>query len=325
MHHFALSPGLCYHTAMPHKHYIPSSLQSAVRNLPLYIFLALLVACTPATPPPPTPTPTLTPSPTPIPPPTTATPIPPLVLTIRWPDQVSALQPVPIEVELVPPPGVSVTATVRTTVVDSAGQLYQLFDLTPQEGDLYAAEEPLQLPLETLEGNWRMIVHLRSVLQVEGKRTLAFQPTPILFRDLTDDLPAGADVRVPWDFEEVASEGDQVAGARVWRYGDGEVALWWAPGPVETLLLNNAVVMLETTYEPGAMVEVLDVEETEWAGQTTFLFHESWPGADGGPSEALVVQGPDYRLYVLRLRATSSEAIPPLLRQVRETFAFTEK
>ncbi|MFQ6101852.1 MAG: hypothetical protein ACE5OS_11555 [Anaerolineae bacterium] len=304
---------------------IPSDLQSAIRNLPLCISLALLAACTPATPPSPTstPTPTLTPSPTPIPSPTpSATPIPPLALTIRWPEQVSALRPVPIEVELVPPPGVSVTATVRATVVDSASQLYQLFDLTLQEGNLYAAEEPLQLPLEPLEGDWRLMVHVRSALKVEGKRALTFQPAPIPFRDLTDDLPAGAEVHVPQDFVEVVSEGDQVAGGRVWRYGGGEVALWWAPGPVEPLLLNNAVVMLETTYDPGATVQVLDVEETEWGEQVAFLFHEDWPGTDGGPAETLVVQGPDYWLYVLRVRAMGSETIPPLLRQVWGTFTF---
>ncbi|MBE9471183.1 MAG: hypothetical protein IMY75_03615, partial [Chloroflexi bacterium] len=44
------------------------------------------------------------------------------------------------------------------------------------------------------------------------------------------------------------------------------------------------------------------------------------------PAEALVVQGPDYWLYVLRVRAVGSESdvIPPLLRQVWETFAFVE-
>lgn len=228
-----------------------------------------------------------------------------------------------------PPPGVSVTATVRATVVDSASQLYQFFDLMLQEENLYAAEEPLQLPLEPPEGDWWLTVHVQSVLEVAGERALIFQPAPISFRDLTDDLPAGVNMHVPQDLVEVLSQGDQIAGGRVWRYDGGEVALWWAPGPVEPLLLNNAVVMLETTYEPGMMPEVLDVEGTEWGGQTAFLFHEGWhedrPGADGGPAKALVVQGPDYRLYVLRVRATGGETIPPLLRQVWETFAFVEK
>jgi hypothetical protein len=294
------------------------------------ISLVLLAACAPAMPVPistPVPAPTLTPSPTPAPSPTpTATPIPPVELTIRWPEQVSALQPVPIEVELVPPPGITVTATVRAAVVGPGGRPLWPFDLTLREGNLYAAEEPLQLPLEPQEGDWRLAVPVRSPFKVEGPWSLVFQPTPILFRDLTDVLPAGVDMRVPQDFVEVASQGDQWAGGRAWRYGDGEVALWWAPGPVEPLLLSNAVVMLEATHDPDVPPHVLSVEETQWWGQMAFLFYEEWPedqpGADGGPAEALVVQGPDYRLYVLRMRALGGKTIPPLLRQVWETFTF---
>ena len=79
------------------------------------------------------------------------------------------------------------------------------------------------------------------------------------------------------------------------------------PGPVEPLLLNNAVVMLEATHDPSAVPQVPGVEETEWQGQTAFLFREDWPGANGGPAEALVIQGPDHHLYVLRVRATGGE------------------
>ncbi len=303
---------------------LPRSLQSAIYSLQLCIFLALLAACTPATPPP-TPTPTLTPSPTPTPFPTpTATPIPPLALTIRWPQRVSALQPVPIEVKLVPPPGVSVTATVRAAVLDPEGLPGWQFNLTPREGNRYAADETLQFPLEPPEGDWRLVVYVQSTLEVEGKRELIFRPAPIRFRDLTGDLPTGVDVRVPQDFAVLVAQGDQWAGGRVWRYGDGEIALWWAPGPIEPLLLNNAVVMLETTHDQDAPPRVLGVEEMERQGQMAFLFHEDWPGAEGGPGEALVVQGPDYWLYVLRMQAIGSDTIPPLLRQVWETFAFVE-
>jgi len=228
-------------------------------------------------------------------------------------------------VELVPPPGISVTATVGAVIIDSEGLPYgPLFDLMPQGGNRYAAEEPLLLPLELLEGDWQLIVCVQSVLDVEGERRLIFQPAPITFRDLTDDLPARVNVRVPRDFTEVVSQGDQMAGGRVWRYGGGEVAVWWAPGPTEPLLLSNAVVMLETTYGMDAPT-VLGVEETEWQGRKAFLFHEDWPGARGGPAEALVVQGPDYRLYVSRVRATGSETIPLLLHRVWETFAFVEE
>jgi hypothetical protein len=98
----------------------------------------------------------------------TATPIPPLALTIRWPQQVSALQSVPIEVELVPPPGVGVTATVNAVVLDPEGLPYQLFDLTPRGGNLYAADETLQFPLEPPEGDWHLAVGVRATLPVEG-------------------------------------------------------------------------------------------------------------------------------------------------------------
>jgi hypothetical protein len=131
-------------------------------------------------------------------------------------------------------------------------------------------------------------------------------------------------MRVPREFVEAVAQGDRWAGGRVWQHGDGEVALWWAPGPAEPLLLSTAVVMLEATHDPDAPPSVLDVEEREWQGQTAFLFHEDWPGADGGPAEALVVQGSDYWLHVLRVRARGSESVPPLLRQVWETFALVE-
>jgi len=131
-------------------------------------------------------------------------------------------------------------------------------------------------------------------------------------------------MHVPQEFVETTFQGDQVAGGRAWRYGGGEVSLWWAPGPTEPLRLDNAIVMLETTHGLSAAPQVSSVEEIEFQGQTAFLFQEEWPGASGGPAEALVVQGPDYHLYVLRVRVSGSEAIPSLLRQVWETFAFDE-
>lgn len=311
---------------MLHKFCTPGNLQ-----LVICFLLALLTACAPATPVPthtpiPVPTSTLTPSPTPTPTLTpTATPIPPLELSIHWPEQVSALQPVAVEVELVPPPGVSVTATVHATVTGPGGRPRWLIDLMPREGNRYASEELVQFPLESLEGNWRVVVYVQSTLPVAGDRGLIFQPAPIYFHDLANVLPAGVDLRVPQDFVGAMAQGDQWAGRHVWRYGGSEIALWWAPGPTEPLLLNNAVVMLEATYDPDEPPHVLDVEETERQGQTAFLFHEDWPGVNGDLSEALVIQGPDYWLYVLRVRTTDGGAIPPLLRQVRDTFAFVEE
>ena len=69
---------------------------------------------------------------------------------------------------------------------------------------------------------------------------------------------------------------------------------------------------------------VLEVQEIEWLGRPAFLFVESWSGAEASPSEALVVQGEDYWLYVLRIRATAGEAMPWLLQEMRETFVFVE-
>jgi hypothetical protein len=246
-------------------------------------------------------------------------------LSIHWPERASALEPVFIQVELAPPPGVSVTATVRASVVGPGDQPRWSFDLAPREGNRYVAKEPLQFPLEPPRGSWLLLVYVQSTLDVAGARHLLFRPDPIHFRDLTDVLPAGVDIHVPQDFVEAVVAGDQWAGGRAWRFDDAEIALWWAPGPAEPLLLNNAVVMLEATHDPDEPPNVLDVEETEWQGQTAFLFHEDWPGADDSPAEALVIQSPDRWLYVLRVRAMDDKDIPLLLRQVRETFTFVEE
>jgi hypothetical protein len=230
-----------------------------------------------------------------------------------------------IEVELVPPPGVSVTTTVQASVIGPEGQSRWSFDLMSQEGNRYVATEPLQFPLEPPEGNWLLVIYAQSSLDVVGERHLLFLPDPIHFRDLVEVLPTGVILRVPQDFVEIMAEGDQWAGGRVWRFGDAEIALWWAPGPAEPLLLNNAVVMLETTYNPDLPPTVLNVEETEWRGQTAFLFHEDWSEVGGGTAEVRVIQGPDRWLYVLRLRAMGDESIPVVLRQVEETFTFIEE
>jgi len=158
-----------------------------------------------------------------------------------------------------------------------------------------------------------------------GERARAFYLRPVSFRDLTQVLPKGVELRVPTDFAEVSAQGDQWAGARVWRYGDGEIGLWWAPGPAEPLQLHNAIMMLEATHPPEQPPRVLDVEEIEWGGQPAFRFREHWPGKEGGQAEALVTLGPDYRLLLLRVRATNGGAIPTLLHQIEETFVIARK
>jgi len=302
--------------------------------IPICIALLLLAACCPSVPAP-TPAFTFVPTTTPTPNPTqtlvpTVTPIPPLALTIRWPAKISALQPIPIEVELVPPPGIAVSPKVNATVLDPDFRLYQSFVLSPQDGDLYVSADLLRLPLDPAAGDWWVVIYVESELEVRGERATSFRPAPVPFRDLTEVLPPGTDMHVPEDFAEVAAHGDRTAGGRVWRYGDGdaspygEVALWWAPGPVKPLRLNTAVVMLEATYGTDAPT-VTGSEEIAWQGQTAFLFHETWPGPEGGPAKALVVQGPDYWLYVVRVRALGGESIPPLFHQIWETFTLTEE
>jgi hypothetical protein len=272
------------------------------------------IAATPA----PTPTPTLTPTPAPTP---TATLIPPLRLTILWPAQVSALEPIPIKVELIPPPGIDAPRNVRAVVFDPEMMHHDEFQLLPRDGNLYAADEMLQLPLEPAQGDWRLVVDVESDLDVRGEQIRVFQPLPTKFRAMTGILPTGIDMLMPEDFVEMTSLGDRIAGGRVWRHSGGEVAIWWAPGPIKPLLLNNAVVMAEAAYGVDSPA-VTSTEEITWQGQTGFLFHEEWAGEGGGPGKTLVVQGPDYWLYIVRVRATGGEVIPPLLDQVWGTFAF---
>ncbi|HET91973.1 MAG TPA: hypothetical protein ENN99_14730 [Chloroflexi bacterium] len=303
--------------------------------------------------------PTLAPAPTPLPSPT-ATPIPPLEVRVRWPEQASALAPVVIEVDVILPPGVEEPPPVRA-ILSSPPDPERPFDLTPQEGHRFAGEEwfrfppeleegtwifdlrpedhgaglgrvryvsheSLQLGLEPPQGVWRLRVDVQSAWPVVGERELTFRLSPLPFHDLREVLPAGINLRLPLAFVEQEARGDLWAGARTWWYGDDHVSLWWAPGPAEPLLLNNAIVMLEATYESGdpPAADLEGVPETEWQGQTAFLFHEQWPGARGGPAEALVVQGPDRWLYVLRLRAMGGDAISPLLRLIGETFTVVE-
>ena len=308
---------------MPHKRYVPA-----------FILCTVLAACAPVTPPAthagptltvaPTLTPTPTSTPTPFPTPT-VTPIPAHVLTVRWPRQVSALEPVPVEVELASPPAATEPATVTVVLYDPLRQRYWESVLTPQAGGLHVARDPLQLPLGPPEGDWKLFVYVDTPLLVEGPRMLSFQPAPIALHDFTIDpafrAAAGVDLAVPQEFTDVVVQGDLSAGGRVWRSEDGEIGLWWAPGPTEPLVFSTALVMLEATHGLDEVIEVVDVEETEWQGQTAFLFREMWPDVKDIPAEALVVQGPDHWLYVLRIRPLSERGIPSLVRQVRETFS----
>ncbi|MBN1248865.1 MAG: hypothetical protein JXC32_14485 [Anaerolineae bacterium] len=278
------------------------------------------VTATPTSGPSPTPLPTWTPTPTP-----TATPIPPAQVKALVPDVVSPLEPVAIEAVFVPPPGVSAGARLSATVMDPAAAVYAIFELSEREGDRYRSPEVLQLPLEPLGGYWWLIVHAETQLPVEGMPARFFEVAPVTYRSLTGTLPSGVNLRVPVDFLEVVAVGDQTAGGRAWQYGEGEVALWWAPGPAEALLLNSAVVALEATYTSderfSAFPQPVEVVETAWQGHPAFQFPEQWPGPEGGPALAWVIQDPSAWLYILRVRAVGTDSVPELHRQIAETFS----
>ncbi len=296
------------------------------------IVLILLAACDPtSTPLPLTPTPaaTLPPTATPSPIPTwtptlppTPTPIPPLGVSIKWPEFVSALEPPFVIADIVPPPGIAPVVIIRAKVYDPTAQVYSTFDFVRQSGNRYLSTTPLRLSLDAPSGYWWLVVEVKSTFDLIGERMMSFEPATIEFRALTETLPAKVTLRVPLAFTEVITQGDQYAGGRVWQYGDGEIALWWAPGPTEALLYNNAIVMLEATHDPESPPEAQLVEETKWQGRTTFHFQEQWPGSAGGPAEAWVIQDKNFWLYVLRARAVGTDAIPALMQEIAATFAF---
>ena len=275
-------------------------------------------------------TPTLTPTPTHTPTPT-PTPIPPVHVAIEFPKPVTALQPVSWRVLIQEPQGIDAHVSASARVIDAQDQLYATFDMLPEgrEG-WWVPVEPLQLPLEPqpYPGVWHLIVDVQADLPIMGYRDRVFTPQRVPYHVLTDTLPSGVVLRVPQAFAEAAAQGDQIAGLRTWRYEDCEITLAWAPGPTEPLLDDNALVMVEAIYDPQYEISVEQVEQMVWGEQelTAFLFQERWRGQRQSiPAEALVVQGPDYRLYVLRIRALTGDELHPLCRDVRATFGFIEE
>ena len=202
------------------------------------VILILLTACGSPTPIPPTATPTttLTPTATFTPVPTwtptltpTPTPIPPLIVSVTWPEEVSALEAPLLIADATLPQGVTADIAMSAKIYDPTATVSTTFDLVRQSGRRYVAPAPFQLPLDTPAGRWWLVVHVETELDVIGERMLAFESVPIEFRTLTETLPSGVNLRVPLAFTEVTAQGDQYAGGRVWRYGNGEIALWWAP------------------------------------------------------------------------------------------------
>jgi hypothetical protein len=262
------------------------------------------------------PTPTMTPSPTPTP-----TPIPPAQVRILRPDRISAVQPALIQAELVPPPGVSMSAVVTAMVFGPTGGIYEEFRMDRVEDYLYTSDGPLLLPLKPAEGEWRIALDVKSTLGVQGDTDIVLEPETIHFRDLTNVLPAGTTILVPVAFKEVRREGDEWAGGRAWEYQDTLMELWWVPGPLEPLQLDGAITVLEATHEATDDPAITSFEKTEWDGQIAFEFVERWQGGGEDVGTAVVVQAPDFWLYVMRMRAARAESVPAVVHEVWRTFS----
>ena len=243
----------------------------------------------------------------------------------------TALEPLPIRVLVEEPLGIDTHLRMSARVLDVQDQLYATFDMVPegQEGWWVAVGE-LQLPLEPepYPGVWDLIIDVEADLSIRGYRRRVFTPKRVPYHVLTDTLPFGSELRVPQAFMEIVAQGNSVAGVHAWRYRDCEVNLAWAPGPTERLLLDNARVVAEATYDQHYEIDVDTSEEMTWgeAEWTAFLFRERWRGQSAStPAETLVVQGPDYRLYALRIRALTQDEIHSLCRDVRATLGFAEQ
>jgi hypothetical protein len=278
----------------------------------------------------PTPTPTATAPPTLTPTPT-ATPIPPVRLSIEFPKPVNALEPAPIRALVEEPPGINANVQLSARVIDANDALYATFGMHLESRDGgWVSDEPLQLPLEPTPypGVWHVIIDIQADLPVRGYRDRVFTPQWVPYHVLTATLPTGVALHVPQAFGEIRAQGDTFAGLHVWQYRDCEVTLAWAPGPTEALLYDNALVMAELLYDPEYEITVQSSHELTWGEEewTAFLFFERWRGQrQDAPAETLVVQGPDFRLYALRIRALNGETIHPLCKDVRNTLQLVEE
>ena len=303
-----------------------------------FILVLLLAGCAAPTPPLPptatptitlTPTATLTPTPTATPtatPTPTPTPVPALALTLPDLDGVSPLEPLLLAVLLEPltePSAEAAASAVLTaTLRDPDGAVYATLPLALEADFRFTAPATLTLPLDAAPGVWQLAITVTAAIEVRGARERDFQPAPIPFHDLTPVLPASARILVPALFEELAAQGDDWAGGRVWRYENSELSLWWAPGPTKPLAYDTAWMLVEDTYEPdrrGELPNIVDFEKATWGGRPAFRFRETWPGRSGGEAAAWVIQGKDYRLYLLRVRPLGGRTVHPLVTRVAES------
>ena len=212
-------------------------------------------------------------------------------------------------------------ARVWARVVDPGGQVHWEADLERVDGPLYRGPEPVQLPLLPPEGDWWLTIFIRSRTEVSGSRALSFRPDPVPMHDLNDPVRPAIELQVPRTFVLRDWMGDAVSGGWMWDGGGGRVELWWLPGPAEALTEDTARMVVDATLPEESAVEIPHVEPVEWGGMPSFRFSETW---SDGPGDALVVQGPDRWLYLVRVRTFDGEAISQLLREIQATFRVSE-
>jgi hypothetical protein len=242
-------------------------------------------------------------------------------LTIRWPTHVSPLRDFLLEVEA---PGLEERdpdAHLTAQVFDPSGRIWWMDDLHSMGDGTYHTDQAIHLPLQPPPGEWTLRLAVVSTASVTGTRTIRFVPEPVRLRDLRMEVREGITLPVPRAFVTLHAEGDKVAGARIWQGDQGEVGLWWVPGPVKPLNGDTARVLLEATWPGDVEVDVTGVEPVEWQGLPGFRFSERWPQ---GPAETLILQGEDYWLYALRIRALGGPLIPPLLWDIQAGFRVGE-
>jgi hypothetical protein len=241
--------------------------------------------------------------------------LPPVLLTIRFPETVSALEGVTVVAEL---PGLAQRdpeARVWAQVFppDSREPVWESL-LEPAGDGTYVSIRPIHFSLEPVPGDWRLFVDVQSPVPVRGGRWFRFQQAPLPLWDLTGQVPEEVSLPVPQSFALVQQEGDLVAGSRVWRRGGEWIELWWAPGPAERLTLDTAQMLEEATFPPMGTVEVTSVEAVTRGKRPGFRFYERWPD---GPAEALLLQSSSRYLYLLRVRVSGREELMPLLREIQ--------
>jgi len=262
----------------------------------------------------------------------TVTPEPKLRVSVLWPERVSPLEPVPVEITFDPPP-VGAQVVISATVLQPDGERYAVFELAPDSASggsnpaHYVAAEPLRLPLMPASGTWWLVAHVEAPYPLVGFRVRPFTVETPSFRDLDGVLPEGVTIQVPEAFETLVATGGPQAGGRVWAYGGGELGLWWTPGPAEALTLTTARMMVDASHATNARIglppEVAASESLPWQEQPAYRFEERW-GAAPPVGVVWVIQDDQDWLYVLRLRPAEDGRVPKLLEATAGTLSFSD-